>query len=424
MSDIKVYDKKEMKREYEQSARAFGPSTANPVIMAEKRIGDKYVNGNSTENFNLAFGTAAGRKQLGGFALNPGEVGNRGSAMATPQKWSDGSVMSAYDRIRSGKFSGAQAAVTGNTLLPDWAQLWDAMRMDITIRKNANPVIRDLIYNVYNRPDASKTNSLTEMLPYGLAFVKHNGTGQGVEMGDKGEGQNATVTIELYAAGFTWDLLAELFDKSLDMTALADAVAVAYNAKLDDNAINPILVADYGTVDTNMADGFKHWTKAATTSGAGRQELLYDTINDAFDALSKRKDPVTGKKLNVNGAYILASSYDARHISQVASGLPSTNQKYLPSISGIGGVIAYDGETINLRDKTITYSGVTDGYAYVIIPKHRYMDIVVKQGLTAEVDMNPDVKTLAREEHAYYFAEGVFSDGTAYIVQKVTLPTW
>lgn len=421
---IKVYDKKEMKREYEQSARAFGPSIADPVIMAEKRIGSKYANGNTAENFSLAFGTAAGRKQLGGFALNPLDVSNRGSAMATPQKWSDGTVESAYDRIRAGKFSTAQAAATGNTLLPDWAQLWDAMRMDITIRKNANPVIRDLIYNVYNRPDASKTNKLTEMLPYGLAFVKNNGTGQPVEQGDKGDGQVGTVDIELYAAGFTWDLLAELFDKSLDMTALADAVAVAYNAKLDDNAIKPILDADYGTVDTAMADGFKHWTKANAMSGATRQELLYNTITDAFDALSLRKDPVTGKKLNVNGAYVLASSYDARHLSQVATGLPSTNQKYLPAIAGLGGIISYDGETINLRDKVITYTGVTNGYAYIVIPKHRYMDIVVKQGLTAEVDMNPDVKTLAREEHAYYFAEGVFSDGTAYVVQKITLPAW
>jgi hypothetical protein len=77
-----------------------------------------------------------------------------------------------------------------------------------------------------------------------------------------------------------------------------------------------------------------------------------------------------------------------------------------------------------MRDKTVTYSGVTDGYAYLVIPKHRYMDIIVKQGLTAEVDMTPDVKTLAREEYAYYFAEGIFSDGVAYAVQKITLPSW
>ena len=52
------------------------------------------------------------------------------------------------------------------------------------------------------------------------------------------------------------------------------------------------------------------------------------------------------------------------------------------------------------------------------------MDIIVKQGLTAEVDMTPDVKTLAREEHAYYFAEGVFADGVDYAIQKVTIPAW
>jgi hypothetical protein len=413
MNEIKVFDKKVMAAEADLEARKYGPSVKDAVVFAEKTIGAKHVDGNTSANYDRAFSSGAKALRGQNFGISPQDVAKYGSALAVPQKWADGKTMSAYDRIAA-----ANASTTGNTLLPDWAQLWDAMRMDISIRKNANPVIRDMIYNVYNRPDASRTNKLTELLPYGLEFVKNNGTGQPVNQGDKGNGQVGTVDIDLYAAGFTWDLLAELFDKSLDMTALADAVAVAYNAKLDDNAMTPILNGDYSTVGTAK------WTAADATSGLDRQELLYRTITNAFDGLAKRKDPVTGKRLNVNGAYIIASGYDARHIAQVASGLPSTNQKYLPAISGLGGVIVYDGETIQMRDKTVTYSGVTDGYAYLVIPKHRYMDIIVKQGLTAEVDMTPDVKTLAREEYAYYFAEGIFSDGVAYAVQKITLPTW
>ena len=413
MSEIKVYDKRVMAAEIEKENRKYGPSVKDAVVFAEKTIGSKYADGNTDANYSRAF-TSGAKSLRGGFRVSAQDVAKYGSALDVPQMWQDGKTESVNDRVSRGAF----AAATGNTLLPDWAQLWDAMRMDISIRKNANPVIRDMLYNVYNRPDASRTNKLTEILPYGMEFVKNNGTGQPVNQGDKGKGQNATVDIDLYAAGFTWDLLAEMFDKTLDMTALADAVSIAYNAKIDDNAISPVLNGDYGTVGTAK------WTAADSTSGLDRQELLYRTIVNAFDGLSKRTDPVTGKRLNVNGAYILASGYNARHISQVASGLPSTNQKYLPAISGLGGVIVYDGETIQMRDKIVTYTGVSDGYAYLVIPKHRYMDIIVKQGLTAEVDMNPDVKTLAREEHAYYFAEGIFSDGVAYVVQKITLPTW
>ena len=52
------------------------------------------------------------------------------------------------------------------------------------------------------------------------------------------------------------------------------------------------------------------------------------------------------------------------------------------------------------------------------------MNIMVKQGLTVEVDMQPDVKTLAQEEYAYWFAEGIDHEGTKYFVQKITLPAW
>ena len=53
------------------------------------------------------------------------------------------------------------------------------------------------------------------------------------------------------------------------------------------------------------------------------------------------------------------------------------------------------------------------------------MDIIVKRGLTTEIDTQPDVKTLAQEERAYYFAEGLYNaEGLANFVQKITLPTW
>ena len=225
-----------------------------------------------------------------------------------------------------------------------------------------------------------------------------------------------------------WDLVCKLFDKTLDMTQLSDAVAVGYNAIRDNLAIKPIIDTDYGTVDTATADGTKHWTKANAMSGATRQELLYNTINDAFDALAKRPHPqMKGRKLNTSGALLLMSGNDARHARMVSSGLPSDNQKYLPAITSLGGIVEYDGEIIPTRDGDKTYAGVTDGYAYLCIPagaQNKMMNIMVKQGLTVEVDMQPDVKTLAQEEYAYWFAEGIDHEGTKYFVQKITLPAW
>lgn len=413
MSDVKIYNKK-----IAGSIDRLDPVYGSQVVMAETRIGRDWKTAGQSALWTRAFDSGA--SVLGQAGTDYSKASMYGGAIHVPQKWSDGRVESAFTRVTSGRFEkNAKAAVTGNTLLPDWAQLWDAMRMDITIRKNANPTVRQFLYNIYSRPDADRTNKLTEMLPYGIVFDLYNGTGQGVRQGDKGEGATGTFDVNIYAAGFTWDLLASLFDKSLDMTMLADSVAVGYNAKLDDLAIKPIFSADYSNAGTE-----KH-TAAATTNGAGRQELLYDTLEDAIDGLGKRTEPVTKKKIDPSGSYLLCSGNVARHASKVINGLPeNTNNKRLGAISEIAGIIAYDGETIIGRDGNTVYPGVGDTYAYIVKP-NRYMDIFVKRGLTTEIDTQPDVKTLAQEERAYYFAEGIYNtEGLENFVQKITLPAW
>lgn len=414
MNDVKVFNKK--------IPSSFGEMNlyADPVVMAETKIGKNYTEGNTSANFDRVFKSPTAK--IGGSSTDYSAMAKYGGAIHVPQKWSDGKTESAYSRVASGRFgttpAGAMAALTGNTLLPDWAQLWDAMRMDLTVRKNAIPTVRQLFYKMISAPDASRTNKISEMYPYGIEFKKHNGSGQPVNQGDKGEFGAGTFDIDIYAAGFTWDLLAKLFDKSLDMTMLNDAVAVGYNAIVDDTAMSPILADVYSTAGTA-----KH-TAAATVSGGGRQELLYATIENALDGLGARIDPVTKKKIDPSGSILLCSSGVARHLARTIGGLPSANQKYLPAISEIASVVAYDGDVLTMRDKTVTYAGVGDTYAYLVKP-NRYMNIFTKQGLTAEIDMNPDVKTLAQEERAWYFAEGIYNaEGIANFVQKITLPTW
>lgn len=413
MSDIKVYNKK-----IAGSIETIDPVYAQSVVMAETRIGRDWKTSGQSALWTRAF--ESGATALGQSGTDYSKAAIYGGAIHVPQRWSDGKIESAYSRVTSGRFEKtAKAAITGNTLLPDWANLWDAMRIDITVRKNANPTVRQFLYNIYNRPDADRTNKLTEMLPYGIVFEKYNGTGDPVRQGDKGEGAAGTFDVNIYAAGFTWDLLAALFDRSLDMTMLADGVASGYNAKLDDLAISPITAYNYGAAGTA-----KH-TNKATTNGAGRQELLYDTLENALDDFGKRKDPVTLKEIDPSGSYLLCSGNVARHAARVINGLPeNTNNKRLGAISEFAGIVAYDGDVIIGRDGNTTYAGVGNDYAYIVKP-NRYMDIFVKRGLTTEIDTQPDVKTLAQEERAYYFAEGMYNaEGLANFVQKITLPTW
>ncbi len=107
----------------------------------------------------------------------------------------------------------------------------------------------------------------------------------------------------------------------------------------------------------------------------------------------------------------------------------SVQDKNLNAISQIKEIVAYEGESIELRDRTITYDGVTEGTAFMLIPytqiaKSGYMEIAVKRNLVVETDLQPNVNNLSRTQRAYWFAEGIWYKGIQYFVQKITLPAW
>ena len=342
--------------------------------------------------------------------------GKYGGGFNIPVAWAGDDVeMSVSERIRSGKFQ-----MSANTLPEDWTNLWDAIRIDVSIRKAGLPTIRQFIYNVTTNPNFTRDVKPTEITPIGIVFEENTGQGQAVNQGETTGGGFDTFTILIYAAGFTWDLLGELFDLTITPERIADAVSVGENALKDNIAIAPILAFGYsGTQQTG----------ANTLSGANRQELLYLTLEDAIDDLGDRNHPLTDRPLDVMDVVVLAHPFDARHIARVAAGLPSTNERVYSAISEITRVIAYDDEIIRQRTKTTTYAGVTKGTAYMIIPAsaasaNGYMEIAVKRDLVIEIDTQPDVKTLTREQRAYWFAEGRWSEGIQYFIQEITLPSW
>ena len=366
------------------------------------------------EKFEMIGKMSAGDKIASAMTPSFSNSGKYGGGFYVPMKWSDGSTEGVYDRILSGKFQ-----MVANTLPVDWANLWDAIRIDVSVRKAAIGTIRQMIYNITVNPNFTRTIKPTEITPIGIIFEENNGHGQAVPQGETTGGGYDSITVLIYAAGFTFDLIADLFDLTITPERLADAVAVGEDALKDELAIGPIRDFSYAGVQQT----------AASAIGSLRQELLWNTIQDAFDDLGDRLHPVTDRTLNTSNVVILAHPFDAPHIAQVAMGLPSTNQMVLGAFSQISQVIAFDDELIKQRAKTTTYSGVTKGTAYMIIPAsalpaNGYMEIAVKRDLVIEVDPQPDVNTLTREQRAYWFAEAIWTEGIQYFIQEISLPTW
>lgn len=317
--------------------------------------------------------------------------------------------------ISSGNFR-----MEGASLIPSWRSLWDADRIDLTVRKAARATIRELIYNVIDKPDADKTETLRELYDYAGEFKEVSGTGDAVNMMEPMGGETDTVNQKIYALGFTYDLTKNLFDRTLDMSRVNSAIAIAESGLKDDLALSPIFSYSYGNSGPNGDQ-----TTPANTSGATPEDKLYLTIEAGLDGLRARRDPVTSRRIDPSNCVILADPIWARRIARVAQGFMNVSQnvKNRPALDEIGRVVGYEGERIVGLSFSKTYTDVPTGKAYIIVPNRR-MVIPVKRTIQKNVDMNPSVLRLAQEETAWWFAEGIYYGGVGYFIQELTLPSW
>jgi len=404
MRDIKLVTKTELRLEQEAAySRGEKVLVKDPVQLRNSSViarGSEFLSERDAKNIDSS-------KSLFNDSIKLS--GNHVSGYDVPL-FRDG-TMSWNDLVRSGTID----LKSTNNLNENWNDYMDATRLDITIRKQAKPTVRQAIYGISTNPNFTKDVRPTELNPYGIVFTENNGTGQSVKQGENRGGSDTTIPMKIYAAGFSHTLLAELFDGAYDQERLNDGVATGYGAKLDDIAIAPIVAGNYAGANKTLA----------STDGDNRQEKLYNTLSNAIDDLAKRVDPITKRNIGMGDMVILASEYDAAHIQFVAQGgLPSDRNRKYPGLPSITSVIGYDGEVIDLENETYTYSGITSGAVY-LIKRCRYLQIAQKLGLTVETDMNPNVANMTREQKAYYFVEGIYNSvGILNYIQKVTLPTW
>jgi hypothetical protein len=307
----------------------------------------------------------------------------------------------------------------GNSLLPDWKNLWDALRVDLTIRKLMRPTIRELIYNVQDTPNATRTMNITEMYPHATVFELNNGTGQSVRQMELMGGQYDTAIQKIYAAGLMVDLQAVLFGNHFTDLSVNDAVAIGEAGIKDELAMAPIFTHTYAAeAQTPVFAG-------AQVANMTRQELLYNTLNDGQDDLAKRKEASTGREIGGEGLVLVANPNDARHAAQVLKGgFPASNNSgnYM-SLDNITKVVGYEPEVIIGETETVSYTACPTGKAYLIKP-NRHMAVAVKRRLQLNVSMTPNPGALAQEEKAWWFCEAIHNTGIDTHIQEITLPAW
>ena len=331
-----------------------------------------------------------------------------------------------------------KAKAKNASMLPDdWSTLTDLLRIDITRRRMQEADYTNIVNNEQMNDGFGKSVRLDEFLDAGAIFKTIYGNNDDVPLVEHKTGATGTVSMDLFAVGDKSSLQDVIFNPLYDIEKVMRAVTRGYVGLRNDRSVLGEMVKYTAGAPTAYAGGWDSGQQQAadTTSGASKEELLYNTLVSAYKKLLLLKDVQTKQTIETPSVYLAIPKGTEFAFNRAVNGQLNLGGKGKPSnfeaLTWIDAIIPYRGDTIYAGKETKTYSGVASGYAYMFVPRVAYT--LTKRGLTMEMGRG-SVLNLSQEERVWYgiqseysqeffgYTAGLGATGYGYCVE-ITLPT-
>lgn len=279
--------------------------------------------------------------------------------------------------------------------------------LDIELGREQVPLLYKSIYSTIVEPNFPRLVPIAEFTQARVVFLEHM-EGEEIRFGTRTTFKNDGVPIVTYTAGFDgWTLEVEKFDETWKITELNRALGEAYNALLNHIHLYPIISYTYPNKNKT----------SASTQGETLLEKIRNTIRNAIKHANQDLNEITGARRNPS--ILLCSTANLLDIQEALGRMVIKGTEYQP-LSQIKEIIAYDGWSVTVGEKTYSYQGVQPNKCYLIDPK-RYFKELIKADLTIESG-EPDTTRLVRAPIVAWAMRGVWAS-PADAVEEVTLPT-
>jgi hypothetical protein len=259
-----------------------------------------------------------------------------------------------------------------------------------------------MLYNVINRPDASKKVSLVDLLPFVGKAAEFGGTGDLPNLIEHNLGITEDVLVKLYGFGDKSTLNEILWSPNYDQLAVSAARIIA--DERNKILFKPMVEAVYDTAHS-----------AAFSSGGSPDENLYLTIKAAYKKLLGLTNPLSGRKIGDGDFETVlfvnrADAIDVRPIVEgelanagglriVARALPIDH--FIEYSAGLNHGRKYQGEDLS-------YPGVPSGKAYLAAKVPDGAQLVKKVDWNMEVQ--PGTSQIKGEEKYWWSAYGCYNE--------------
>ncbi len=281
--------------------------------------------------------------------------------------------------------------------------LLEKVRVDVDFGLAEVPLLYQALYEFIPGPFPGGLVQINEnTLQANVVFLQKFEGGE-VIFGTLAKGVPATVSIATYAAGFEWTEDMIEFDKTWDITLNNRAFGRSYNMLLNHLHLSPIIAASYDAGHS----------AAASAVGTGITEHTLNTFIDAY----KEAVQATPQR---TPSVILANEADRFQIEDaLLTPVRDSQGNPLPRVP-VDTIIYYNGATITNGVKTYTYSGVTAGTCFFLMPKLKLKELVHHD---LRIDIGPpDISRLIEGQQVGRARRGLYAD-TDGSAEKLTLPT-
>lgn len=300
-----------------------------------------------------------------------------------------------------------------NEIAVNYTDLINNVQIDITRLRMQEEDWTDVVTQVVNNPNFSRSVDLQEFLPFVGEFQENNLQGQSVPLIEGNSGAEGSVRMKGYALGDARSLLSVLFDQGIyGLEKVNRAYERAHRGKRNDLSVGLLRNLPSGSARTYVA---AQKQAADTTSGATYHQKLYNTLRKGLKKLGSLYDFQTGQEIDMNEVYLavgtngVLNDVEAVIRGQLAGfGDAVANRSALP----ISSVFKYFGDSFYFGGKKVEYDGIESTKAYLFVPGSAGMApwwTLEKRSLTTVVSQG-DAHTLSQQKQGRYFVQTEYHD--------------
>lgn len=277
---------------------------------------------------------------------------------------------------------------------------------EVNAGRDEEPLVYQQLYDITASADLPKNVDINRIGPGGVIFE---------EVFEGGEVKFSTITsseitvpIRHWATGLEYSKDLVIFNSLWNVAMIERQMGVAHNALLNHLHLNPIISFTYTGDNQTAAE-----TGGATTTEDWLLTLEAAIANSRADTTNPRRGPYY---LLIAGANEFMVERALQRVPQQGVALQANS-----ALSAIRGVISYDGWTGTRGAKSVTYTGVSAGTAYLISQQYRGQDFrsFEKQSLQNEGTQEDISRFLTQTVWDSYY--GVYANPVA-AVEEITWP--